>query len=265
MSSECEAEKTSSLEKLMAWQVEDVEKHTIILFKNIFMGGINSLESKRSYFNAETHLFLIIRINGKEYPLSWLSFSRAARSSRASENSPSSIPSPTVDESSLGIHQVELVVQASPSLGDGSSIAQHAHGTLNLGQITTWNHGRWLVVDADLETGGTPVHELDGALGLDGSDGSIHVLGHHVASVQHATGHVLAVTRIAFHHLVGGLEACVGDLGYRQLLVISLLGGNHGGVGDQREVDAGVGNQVGLEFREIDVQGAVEPKGGGDG
>lgn len=52
-----------------------------------------------------------------------------------------------------------------------------------------------------LEACGAPVHELDGALGLDGGDGSVDVLGHHVPSVQHAAGHVLAVARVALHHL----------------------------------------------------------------
>jgi len=37
------------------------------------------------------------------------------------------------------------------------------------------------------------------------------------------------------------------------------------GVGDEREVDTGVGDQVGLELVEVDVQGAVETEGGGDG
>jgi len=118
-----------------------------------------------------------------------------------------------VDESAFGIHEVELVVQSGPGLGDGSCVAQHADGALDLGQIAARDDGRGLVVDADLETGGAPVDELDGALGLDGGDGSVDVLGDDVASVEEATGHVLAVTRVALDHLVGGLEAGVGDFG----------------------------------------------------
>ncbi len=48
-----------------------------------------------------------------------------------------------------------------------------------------------------LETGGAPVHELDGPLGLDGGDGGIHVLGHHVTAVQHAASHVLPCRIVA--------------------------------------------------------------------
>ena len=75
-----------------------------------------------------------------------------------------------------------------------------------------------------LEASWAPVDELDGPLGLDGGDGGIHVLGDDVTTVQHAAGHVLAVTRVAFHHLVGWLEAGVGDLSHGQLLVVGLIG-----------------------------------------
>ena len=129
-----------------------------------------------------------------------------------------------VDEGTLGVHQVELVVETSPGLGDGSSVGQHAHCALHLGQVTSRNDGGRLVVDADLEASGTPVHELDGALGLDGCDGCVDVLGDYVSTVQHAACHVLAVARVAFHHLVGWLEACIGDFSHTELLVVGLFG-----------------------------------------
>ena len=157
------------------------------------------------------------------------------------------------------------MVKTSPRLGDGRRVAQHANGSLDLGQVAAWDDGGWLVVDADLEPGGTPVDELDGPLGLDGGDGSIDILGHDVTTVQHAAGHVLPVTWVALDHLVGWLEGCVGDLGNRQLLVVGLLGGDDRGVGGQREVDSWVGHQVGLELGQVDVEGAVEAEGGSDG
>jgi len=102
-----------------------------------------------------------------------------------------------VHKSALGIHEIELVIQASPRLSDRRRVGQHAHGTLHLGQVAAGHHRRRLVVDADLEASWAPVHELDGSLGLDGGDGGVDVLGHHVTSVQHAAGHVLAVAWIA--------------------------------------------------------------------
>ena len=53
-------------------------------------------------------------------------------------------------ESTLGVHQVELVIKTSPGLGDGGRVAQHAHGTLHLGEVAAGDDGRGLVVDADL-------------------------------------------------------------------------------------------------------------------
>ncbi|KAG7260495.1 hypothetical protein CRUP_018668 [Coryphaenoides rupestris] len=93
------------------------------------------------------------------------------------------LPNIPVDEGPLGIHQVKLVVEPSPGLSDGSGVAQHTHGPLDLGQISSRNHGRrddW-----------------------------------------------------------------------------SICG--------QWEVDARVGHQVGLELSQVDVQGSVKAKGGGDG
>ena len=106
---------------------------------------------------------------------------------------------------------------------------------------------------------------MDGTLGLDGGDGRIDVLGNDIAAVEHAASHVLAVTRVALDHLVGRFEAGVGDLGNGQLLVVGLLGGDDGRVGDQREVDARIGHQIGLEFGQIDVESAIETQRGGDG
>lgn len=51
------------------------------------------------------------------------------------------------------------------------------------------------------------------------------------------------------------LEALVSALGSR----------NDRGVADERVVDTGVRDQVGLEFVEIDVQGTIEAQRGGDG
>jgi hypothetical protein len=86
------------------------------------------------------------------------------------------------------------------------------HSTVNFGKITVGNHVRWLVADTDLETSWAPVNELDGSLGLEGSDGCVHILGNNISTVQEAGSHVLAIARVALHHLVVGLEAGHGDL-----------------------------------------------------
>jgi len=170
-----------------------------------------------------------------------------------------------VNEGTLGVHEIELVVKSSPSLGDGGGVAQHAHGSLDLGQVTAWHDGRGLVVDTDLETGWAPVDELDGSLGLDGGNGSVDVLGDDITSVKHTASHIFTVSRVALDHLVGGLEAGVGDLSNRQLLVVGLLGGDDWGISDQREVNSRVGDQIGLELGQVNVESTVESERGGDG
>mgnify|MGYP003573970617 CR=1 FL=1 len=167
-----------------------------------------------------------------------------------------------VDEGTLGVHQVELVVNARESLGNGGGVGHHAHSSLHTSQVASWNDGGGLVVDAALESSGAPVHELNGSLGLDGGHRGIHILGDHISAVHQAASHVLAVARVALGHHVGGLEDRVCDLGNGQLLVVGLLSRDDGGVGGEHEVDARVGHQVGLELRDIDVESTIETKGG---
>merc|ERR1711899_147921 len=58
-----------------------------------------------------------------------------------------------VDEGTLGVHQVELVVKSGPRLRDGGRVGEHADGSLHLGQVPAGHHGGRLVVDANLEAG----------------------------------------------------------------------------------------------------------------
>merc|ERR1711981_948860 len=122
------------------------------------------------------------------------------------------LPDVPVDEGPLGVHQVELVVQPGPGLSDGRGVGEHADSSGSFGQIPSRNDSWRLVVDTNLEPGGTPVNKLDAPLGLDGGDGRIDILGDHIAPVEKTAGHVLPVSGVALPHLVGGLEAGVGDL-----------------------------------------------------
>jgi len=170
-----------------------------------------------------------------------------------------------VDEGSLGVHEIELVIDSGEDLSDGSGVGDHADGSHDLGEVTTWDDGGRLVVDTALEASGAPVDELDGSLGLDGGNGSVDILGDDVTSVHEAASHVLSVSGVALGHHGGGLEGGVGDLSNGELLVVGLLSGDDWGVGAQHEVDSGVGDQVGLELGDIDVEGTIETEGGGQG
>jgi hypothetical protein len=122
------------------------------------------------------------------------------------------------------------VVESGEDFSNSSGVGNHAASSHDLGEITTRNDGRRLIVDTDLETGGAPVDELDGSLGLDGSDGSIDVLGNDITSVHHGAGHVLAVSGITLSHHVSGFEGRVGDFSDGELFVISLLSGDDRGI-----------------------------------
>jgi len=170
-----------------------------------------------------------------------------------------------VHKGTLGIHEIELVVETREDLGDGGGVGDHAAGALHLGQVTSGHNSGGLVVDTALESGGAPVDELDSALGLDGGDGGVDVLGDDITTVHEAASHVLSVTGVALGHHGGRLEDGVGELGNGKLLVVGLLGRDDGGVRGKHKVDAGVGHQVGLELSHIDVEGTIETKGGGQG
>jgi hypothetical protein len=47
--------------------------------------------------------------------------------------------------------------------------------------------------------------------------------------------------------------------------VVSLVGGDDGSVGGEREMNPREGDQVGLELVQVDVEGTVESERGGDG
>merc|ERR1719157_125554 len=139
-----------------------------------------------------------------------------------------------MDEGSLGVHKIELVIDSGEDLSDGGGVGDHADGSHDLGEITTWDNGGWLVVDSALETGWAPVDELDGSLGLDGGDGGVDILGDDITSVHKAACHVLSVSWVALGHHGGWLEGAVGDLSDGELLVVGLLSGDDWGVGGGR-------------------------------
>jgi hypothetical protein len=122
------------------------------------------------------------------------------------------------------------------------------HGAVGFGEVAIGDLVGWLVADTELEASRAPVDELNGALGLEGRDGGVGVLGDDVTAVQQAGGHVLAVTGVALDHLVVGLEAGHGHLLDRVGLVGGLGGRDNGRIGNEGEVDTGVGDQVGLEL-----------------
>ena len=170
-----------------------------------------------------------------------------------------------MDEGSLGVHEIEFVIDSGEDLSDGSGVGDHADGSHDLGEITTWDNCWWLIVDTALETGWAPVNELNGSLGLDGGDGGVDILWDDISSVHEAASHVLSVSWIALGHHGGWLEGRVGDLGDGELLVIGFLGRDNWGIGRKHEMDSWIWHQVSLEFGDINVKGTIESEGSGKG
>merc|ERR1712038_1606495 len=115
-------------------------------------------------------------------------------------------------EGTLAVHQIKLVIDARENLCNRGRIRDHTASTHDFSEIATGNNGWGLVGDAALEACGTPVHELNGPLGLDGGNRCIHILWNHVTTVHHATCHVLAVAGSHFTNI---------DAGSKTLIVIS--------------------------------------------
>merc|ERR1712176_12067 len=63
-------------------------------------------------------------------------------------------------ESTLGVHQVELVIDAREHLGDCGGVADHTARTHDLSQVTTRDNRWWLIIDSALEASGAPIDEL---------------------------------------------------------------------------------------------------------
>merc|ERR1712070_1170675 len=67
-----------------------------------------------------------------------------------------------VDKRTLGIHQVEFVVDAGEHLSNSCGVTDHAHCSHDFGEIATWHNSRWLVVDTTLEASWRPIYKLNG-------------------------------------------------------------------------------------------------------
>ena len=89
-----------------------------------------------------------------------------------------------VNESTLGVHEVELVVQSAPSGRDGSGIGQHAQATTDLGEVTTGDVRGGLAADTEFESSRAPIYDLDRLPSFDGGNRRLYVLWNHIATVK---------------------------------------------------------------------------------
>ena len=170
-----------------------------------------------------------------------------------------------MNERSLRIHEVKFMIKTGPSFSYSGCITKHADCSLNLRQVTTWYHGWWLIINADLETCWAPVNKLDGPLCFDCCYGSVHIFRYNIPSIQHTASHVLAVTWITFHHLIGWFKTSICDFSNGELLMVSFFCRNNRRVCCKWKMNPWIRYKISLEFCQVDIKGPVESQGGGDG
>ena len=62
-------------------------------------------------------------------------------------------------------------------------------------------------------------------------------LGDNISTIKDATRHVLSMSWIAFHHLIGRLKAGIGDLTNRELFMVSLFRRDDRSISHQGEMN----------------------------
>jgi len=157
------------------------------------------------------------------------------------------------------------VIKSGENFSNGGGVGNHADGSHDFGEVTSGDNGGGLVVDSYFESSGAPVDELDGSFGFDGGNGSIDVFGDDISSVEHGASHVFSVSGVTFGHHGSGFEGRVGDFSNWELFVVGFFSRDDGGIWWKHEVNSGIGDQVGLEFSDINVQGSIESEGGSEG
>ena len=110
-----------------------------------------------------------------------------------------------MNESTFGVHKIKLGIcnkgvivsrvlgrrdvirgrtETVPGSGNGGGVGQHAQTATDSGQVTARDVCGGLIADAELESGRTPIYDLDGLPCLDGGDGCLDILGNDITTVE---------------------------------------------------------------------------------
>ena len=116
-----------------------------------------------------------------------------------------------MNESSFGVHKIEFVINSGENFSNSSRVRDHTDSSHDLGEVTTRDNGRGLVIDTNFESSRAPVNELDGSFGFDGGNGGIDIFGDNISSIEHRASHIFSVSGVTFGHHGSGFEGRVGD------------------------------------------------------
>jgi hypothetical protein len=121
-----------------------------------------------------------------------------------------------------------------------------------------------LIVDTQFETSGTPIDKLNSSPSLDARNRLICVARDNISTVEKRTSHVMSCPGITNDHLIVRFETLEGDILDAMGFMLRLCFRDNWRARNQGIVDAGVRDQICLEFCEIDVQGSFESEGRSD-
>jgi hypothetical protein len=171
-----------------------------------------------------------------------------------------------VYEGTLCVHEIELVVDAAQSLSNCSVVSNHTASALGLCNVSSRDLERRLGVDSALESGRTPVNELNSALILDSSHGGLDVRWSNISTVHETTRHELSVGGVALGKKRSGLSHdSSGQLSNRESLMECLSTRHKRSVSRDEHVETRVWNENSGEVIDVYVQGSLETKGSGQG
>ena len=88
-----------------------------------------------------------------------------------------------MNKSSFTVHKVEFVVEAGPQRGHCGCVAQHADRPFDGCHIATLCSVQSLIIDANFESSGTPVHEMNVCFGFDFGDGVVDISWSNIATI----------------------------------------------------------------------------------
>jgi len=138
-------------------------------------------------------------------------------------------------ERALGVHEVELVVETRPCLGDSRSVGQHADRTVDRCEFSSGNVRRLLVVDSELESSRAPINEVKGGTGLESGNRRGAVTGDDVSTVEKGHSHVATSAGVAHYPKVG---SALQMRAFEKRAHIWLLGSKHWKVSSETLCDS---------------------------
>jgi hypothetical protein len=122
-----------------------------------------------------------------------------------------------------------------------------------------------LIINSKFKSCGTPIDKLNCPARFNGGNSLIGISRNNITTIQQCTSHVMCGTRITYNHLIVWLETLESDILNAVTLMLRFGFRNDWGAGNKRVVNTWIGNQICLEFSEVNVQRAFEAEGRSDG